>query len=76
MILSVNIVRLPHAEGLPMPRYASAGAAGADLYAAVADDLVLESGDREAVPTGLVLEMPEGYEAQVRPRGDDAGLLA
>ncbi|MCP4898719.1 MAG: dUTP diphosphatase [bacterium] len=68
MILDINVVRLPHAEGLSLPRYASAGAAGADLCAAVVDDLILENGDRAAVPTGLVFEIPEGYEAQVRPR--------
>jgi len=68
MAVEVRIYRLPHAEGLPLPDYATAGAAGADLCAAVDSDLVIEPGERAAVPTGLVLEIPDGYEGQVRPR--------
>ena len=68
MTVEVRIRRLPHAEGLPLPAYATDGAAGADLCAAVDAEMVFEPGDRAAVPTGLVLEIPEGYEAQVRPR--------
>lgn len=64
----VKVLRLPHGEGLPLPEYASVLAAGADLRAAVADTLVLEPGGRVAVPTGLVLAIPAGYEGQVRPR--------
>src|SRR5579863_682674 len=61
---------LPHGEGLPLPAYHSAGAAGADLCAALAPDekIILEPGARLLVPTGLVLELPAGFEAQVRPR--------
>jgi len=66
--IEVRIQRLPHAEGLPLPAYATDGAAGADLCAAVESELVLDPGERRAVPTGLVLEIPEGYEGQVRPR--------
>ena len=68
MILELR--RLPHGEGLPLPVYASAGAAGLDLHAALTPEqtLVLEPGGRDLVPTGFVLELPEGYEAQVRPR--------
>jgi dUTP pyrophosphatase len=64
----VKVVRLPHAAGLPLPAYQSAGAAGLDLVAAVEAPLVLGPGKRALVPTGLVLELPQGYEAQVRPR--------
>jgi dUTP pyrophosphatase len=66
----VRILRLPHGEGLPIPRYETAGAAGLDLRAAVAADapLTLLPGARALVPTGLVLAVPEGFEAQVRPR--------
>jgi dUTP pyrophosphatase len=64
----VKVVRLPHAEGLPLPAYQSAGAAGLDLVAAVDKPLVLRPGKRALVPTGLILELPAGYEAQVRPR--------
>ncbi len=68
MEIDVRVRRLEHGEGLPLPTYATAGAAGADLHAALAGELVLEPGERRAVPTGLVLEIPDGYEAQVRPR--------
>jgi dUTP pyrophosphatase len=66
--IEVPIQRLPHAQGLPLPAYATDGAAGADLCAAVESELVLEPGERAAIPTGLVLEIPAGYEGQVRPR--------
>ena len=59
---------LPHGEGLPLPRYATAGAAGCDLHAAVDAPLVLGPGERAAVPTGLVLAIPDGFEGQVRAR--------
>jgi dUTP pyrophosphatase len=68
MTVEVRILRLPYAEGLPLPVYSTAGAAGADLCAAVEDDLLLEPGERAAVPTGLVVEIPIGFEGQVRPR--------
>jgi dUTP pyrophosphatase len=68
--LAVKVVRLPHGRGLPLPAYQSDGAAGMDLLAAVAKDapLMLAPGARALVPTGLVLELPKGCEAQVRPR--------
>ncbi|BAB51811.1 dUTP diphosphatase [Mesorhizobium japonicum] len=67
---TVGFVRLPHAEGLPLPAYESTGAAGMDLRAAVPDDrpLLILPGKRSLVPTGLILEIPEGMEGQVRPR--------
>jgi dUTP pyrophosphatase len=68
MTIDVRVRRLPHAEGLPLPVYASGGAAGADLCAAVDGEIVIEPGARAAVPTGLVLEIPDGFEGQVRPR--------
>jgi dUTP pyrophosphatase len=64
----VKVVRLPHAAGLDLPAYQSAGAAGLDLMAAVEAPVVLRAGKRALVPTGLVLELPTGLEAQVRPR--------
>ena len=66
--VEVRIRRLPHAEGIPLPAYATDGAAGADLCAAVEAEMILGPGERAAVPTGLVLEIPAGYEGQVRPR--------
>ena len=61
---------MPHAEGLALPAYETAGAAGLDLRAAVPDDrpMLILPGKRALVPTGLVLEIPEGFEGQVRPR--------
>lgn len=67
---TVPIQRLPHAQGLPLPAYETAQAAGMDLRAAVPDDepFVLRPGARHAVPTGYAFALPEGFEAQVRPR--------
>ncbi len=64
----INVVRLPHAEGLPLPSYATDGAAGMDLLAAVTAPLVIPPGARALVPTGLTIALPPGYELQVRPR--------
>ena len=66
--VSVAITTLPHAEGLSIPAYATEHAAGMDLCAAVGSDVVLEPGKRTLIPTGLSIALPEGYEAQVRPR--------
>ena len=67
---TVPITRLPHGEGLPLPAYETAQAAGMDLRAAVPDHepLVLRPGDRFPVPTGLAFALPAGFEGQVRPR--------
>ena len=66
----VRVLRLPHASGLPLPAYQTDGAAGLDLVAAfdVQSPVTLAAGARALVPTGLILELPHGYEAQVRPR--------
>lgn len=64
----VKVARLSHAEGLALPGYATEGAAGMDVLAAVEVDLVLLPGAREAVPTGLMVAVPEGHELQVRAR--------
>ncbi|MGB3562117.1 MAG: dUTP diphosphatase [Thermoanaerobaculia bacterium] len=64
----VRVSRLPHAEGLPLPAAASVGSAGLDLRAAVTEELTLGPGERLLVPTGLILELPPGWEGQVRPR--------
>lgn len=71
----VRIRRLPHGEGLAPPAYETAGAAGCDLRAAVdeSEPLVLKPGARALVPTGLAMALPEGWEAQIRPR---SGLAA
>ena len=68
--ITVEIQRLPHAEGLALPAYQTAHAAGLDLLAAVPDDkpLIMQPGARALVPTGLMIAVPPGFEAQVRPR--------
>jgi dUTP pyrophosphatase len=73
--ITVDVQRLPHAEGLALPVYQTAHAAGLDLQAAVPEHtpLVLAPGRHAMVPTGLMIALPEGYEAQVRPR---SGLAA
>lgn len=74
-LIDVRVQRMAHAEGLPLPRYETAGAAGMDLIAAVPKDqpLTLAPGARALVPTGLAIALPQGFEAQVRPR---SGLAA
>lgn len=66
--VQVALKRLPNGEGLALPGYATAGAAGMDLLAAIAADVVLNPGDRALVPTGIAIALPPGFEAQVRPR--------
>jgi len=66
--MQVDIRILPHGEGLELPHYASAHAAGMDLRAAIGEDIVLAPGEHTLVPTGFCMALPEGYEAQVRPR--------
>lgn len=68
MILRAAITRLPHGRDLPLPAYATAGAAGCDLHAAVEAPLEIPPGGRALVPTGIAIALPEGTEAQVRPR--------
>jgi len=66
--IRVPVRILPHGEGLDLPAYATAGAAGCDLRAAVSAPLVIEPGGRALVPTGLTVAIPEGFEGQVRMR--------
>ena len=67
-MVEIALRRLPHAEGLPLPEYATAGASGADICCAEEAAVVMAPGDRVALATGLLLEIPAGFEAQVRPR--------
>ncbi|HZF95621.1 MAG TPA: dUTP diphosphatase [Allosphingosinicella sp.] len=64
--IGIRLKRLPNGEGLPLPSYASAGAAGLDVVAA--ETLTLAPGARHAVATGFAIAIPDGYEVQVRPR--------
>jgi dUTP pyrophosphatase len=65
-MIEIKLSRLPHGEGLPLPRYASEDAVGLDVTSA--EELVLQPGERHAVATGFAIEIPRGYEVQVRPR--------
>jgi len=64
----IPVLRLAHARGLPLPEHASTGSAGVDLRAAIEDEQRVPPGERIQVPTGLILELPTGWEGQVRPR--------
>jgi dUTP pyrophosphatase len=66
----LTLVRLPHGEGLDLPAYETAGAAGMDLRAAVPAEnpMTIRPGDRALVPTGFIFEIPAGHEGQIRPR--------
>jgi dUTP pyrophosphatase len=68
MTPTLKILRLPHAADVPLPSYQTAGAAGLDLMAALQKPVILACRERAAIPTGLILEIPEGFEGQVRPR--------
>lgn len=67
-MVEIRVRRLPHAAGLDLPAPATAGASGSDLRSAEEGPVVLQPGERRAVATGLILEIPVGYEGQVRPR--------
>jgi dUTP pyrophosphatase len=66
--VDVRLIRLPHGADLPLPDYQSTQAAGLDLLAAVTEDVIIAPGRRALIPTGIVIELPPGNEAQVRPR--------
>ena len=68
MSIPVAVRRLPHGMGLPLPAYATAGAAGMDLLAAIDGPRIVSPGHRALIPTGLAIALPTGFELQVRPR--------
>ncbi|MBS0562377.1 MAG: dUTP diphosphatase [Proteobacteria bacterium] len=68
MTVPIRVTRLPHGEGLPLPAYATAGAAGMDLLAAVSEPVTVPPGGRALIPTGLCIALSPGHELQVRPR--------
>jgi dUTP pyrophosphatase len=73
MKLSVKITKLQHAKDLPLPAYATSQSAGMDLLAAVFEPTVVKAGEIAIIPTGIAIALPEGFEAQIRPR---SGLAA
>jgi dUTP pyrophosphatase len=68
MPIQIQVRRLPHGEDLPLPSYATGGAAGMDLIAAVAAPITVAPGQRALIPTGLAVALPPGHELQIRPR--------
>ena len=72
-MIEIEVVRLPHGRDLPLPSYQSAHAAGLDLVAAINAPVTLAPGERMLIPTGIAVALPQGFEAQVRPR---SGLAA
>ncbi len=68
MSVAVSVRRLPHGSDLRLPGYATPGSAGLDLQAALLAPITLPPGGRDAIPTGLAIALPEGWEAQIRPR--------
>ncbi len=67
-MIKIKVKKLPHAKDLPLPEYATPMSSGMDLRAAVSEPVVIRPMERVLIPTGLVLEIPEGYEGQIRPR--------
>ena len=72
-VIDLRIQRLPHAEGLEFPAYQTSGSSGMDLRAAIDESIPIGSGEGAVIPTGLMMEIPIGYEGQVRTR---SGLAA
>ncbi len=66
--MKIQFKKLPHAEDLPLPSYESEFAAGMDIRAALENPVILQPGERQLIPSGLKMAMPQGYEAQIRPR--------
>ena len=66
--VNIRVQKLDHGKDLPLPEHATLFSAGVDLLAAIDDPLILKPGQRTLVPTGLSIELPKGYEAQIRPR--------
>lgn len=67
-MVPISLIQLPHAEGLPLPAYATSQSAGVDLMAAIEEPIHLNPFERKLLPTGLSIALPKGYEAQIRPR--------
>lgn len=68
MSIELKIMRLPHSEGIDLPRYETSGSAGFDLCAAISGEQMLHSGEITLIPTGFIIAIAQGYEGQVRPR--------
>jgi dUTP pyrophosphatase len=66
--VTIDLHVLPEGEGLPLPTYMTHGSAGCDLYAAIHDEKILQPGERALIPAGFCMALPEGFEAQIRPR--------
>jgi dUTP pyrophosphatase len=67
-VVKIKVKRLEHAKDIPLPKYMTKNSAGMDICAAVKTELTLMPGQRALIPTGIAIELPEGFEAQIRPR--------
>ncbi len=72
-MIEVYIKRLKHGKDIPLPKFQTSGAAACDLFAAIEHSVILKKGEHKIIPTGFAMALPEGYEAQIRPR---SGLAA
>ena len=68
MTIDIHIKQLPHGKDLNLPSYATIHSAGMDLMAAIDQDIIIKKGERKLIPTGIAIALPDGYEAQIRPR--------
>ncbi len=68
MLIQVPIIQFPHAQGISLPKYMTEHSAGMDVCAACEKEIVLKVGERALIPAGIAIALPEGYEAQIRPR--------
>ncbi|MEW6623227.1 MAG: dUTP diphosphatase [Bacillota bacterium] len=68
MSIKVKVKKIDIQDELPLPKYMTAQSAGMDLYASVKEDILILPGEIVLIPTGLMLEIPHGYEGQIRPR--------
>jgi dUTP pyrophosphatase len=67
-MIKLNVTQLAHGRDLPLPGYATAHSAGVDLMAAIDTDVILQPMQRQLIPAGIAIALPDGYEAQIRPR--------
>ncbi len=68
MTTEIYIKQLPHGKDLNLPNYATSHSAGMDLMAAIEENITLKKFERKLIPTGIAIALPNGFEAQIRPR--------
>ncbi|MFV0321315.1 MAG: dUTP diphosphatase [Alphaproteobacteria bacterium] len=75
-MIEIQIKRLAHGKNIPLPSFQTAGAAACDLYAAIEQPIILKASEHRIIPTGFAMALPQGYEAQIRPRSGWAAKSA